>query len=113
MKIQIDQSGKIEDTARNTVIAYSNDKQKAILITRKTKRQMQETFRLCGAIRLFIYFTFAIGIYYLIEDLRGSSIIIIDLEYYGKDKIITRIINKLLDENPSADAPRLCYCPAV
>ncbi len=96
MKYQIDQSGKIEQTDKNTVIAYSNNIQKSVLISKKTKRRLQETFRLCGFSNLFIYYVFAVGIYCLIKDFKSKQSIIIDIEYPKKDKIILQIIQKLL-----------------
>ena len=54
MSFQIDQSGKIEDTAKNTVIAFSNDIQASVFISKKTKRQVQEAFRYHGEISFFI-----------------------------------------------------------
>lgn len=96
MKYEVDQSGKVEDTAKHTVIAYSNSEEKAIVIPKKVKRQIQEVFRSSGMIRLYIYYVFAIGIYYLIKDFKKAQLITIDLEYQGKDKIIDEIIDKFL-----------------
>ena len=99
MTYQIDQSGKIEDTAKNTILAYSNSTQKSVLISKKTKRQLQEAFRLCGYSKLFIYYIFAIGIYYLLKDFTTQQSITIDIEYPKKDKIILKVIGKLLNVN--------------
>ena len=96
MTYQIDQSGKIEDTAKNTILAYSNEIQKSILISRKTKRKIQEVFRLCGYSKLYIYYLFAVGIYHLLIDFSTQKSITIDIEYPGKDKIILQLIEKLL-----------------
>lgn len=93
---QIDQSGKIEDTAHHTVIAYANGGQRAVLITAKTKRQIQERFRQAGLPRLFIPNTFAAGLFYLIEPLEQCSSIVIDTEYPGKEKLISTILSRLL-----------------
>ncbi len=43
-KYEIDQSGKIEQTQRHTVIAYSNSNKYAVLISRKLKRQLKDVF---------------------------------------------------------------------
>ncbi len=99
MRIYIDQSGKIEDTAKNTVIAYSNGTQKSVFISGKTKRKLQEAFRLCGFSKFFIYYTFAVGIYYLIVDFKTKQSIVVDVEYQKKDRIILQIIEKLLKIN--------------
>jgi len=45
MKIEIDQSGKIEETNVDTVIALSNGVKFSVRIHRRTKRRLQEEFR--------------------------------------------------------------------
>jgi len=42
MKYQIDQSHKIEQTNKNTILCLSNGTEYTILITGKTKRKIQE-----------------------------------------------------------------------
>jgi len=96
MSFQIDQSGKIEDTAKNTVIAFSNDIQASVFISKKTKRQVQEAFRYHGEISFFIDQIFALAVFYLISDFIIEQKITIDLEYPGRDKFITRLINEHL-----------------
>lgn len=96
MTYEIDQSGKIEDTARNTVLAYANSSMKTIIITRKVKRKIQELFRKHGMRRSFIYHTFAAGVYHLIRNFKKQESIVIDMEYPGKDQIITKMIQKIL-----------------
>lgn len=93
----IDQSGKIEDTAKHTVIAYANDSQRSLLITKKTKRRIQEAFRKCGAPHLFIYYTFAVAIYRLIRNHAAQHSFVIDTEYPGKDTMIGQMIGRLLE----------------
>lgn len=99
MSYQIDQSGKIEQTAKDTVIAYSNENQYAILIPRRLKRKVQEVFRLHGFTSIFIYYLFAVGVYFLIEHLDQVSDITIDTEYPNKDKIIRSFIHGFLVKN--------------
>lgn len=91
----IDQSGKIEDTAKHTVIAYANDTRRSLLISKKTKRRLQEAFRQCGAPHLFIYYTFAVGICRLIRVHNTRVSFVIDMEYPGKDKMIGQMIGRL------------------
>ena len=98
MGLQIDQSGKIEDTAKDTVIAYSNGNQYSIVIPRKVKRQVQEFFRQVGLPQLFIYRLFSIGVYFVIRDLKIITKIEIDTEFQGKDLIIKEMILDLLFE---------------
>lgn len=94
-KYQIDQSGKIEDTAKPTVIGYSDGSQRAVIVPAKVKRQLQEEFRSLGLTKLFIYHVFAVGLYFLIKDFRQKQQIVIDLEYPEKDKIIRDMLTRL------------------
>ena len=61
MKIEIDQSGKIENTNKNTIIAFSDSKFKSIFISAKEKREIQKFFRRIGKPKIFIYKVFEIG----------------------------------------------------
>ncbi|MBU2539539.1 hypothetical protein KJ786_00020 [Patescibacteria group bacterium] len=89
MHIKIDQSGKVEDTRANTIIAFSNGKRKSILIDRKEKRELETIFRKNNKSKVFIFKTFAILIFLLIkDDLIEIQHISIDLEYPGKDYLI-------------------------
>lgn len=82
MKIEIDQSGKIEKTNKDTVIAFSDDYFSSILILAKDKREIQKIFRKIGKSRVFIYKLFAILIFLLIKKhLKKIDQIIIDVEY--------------------------------
>jgi len=45
MKIEIDQSRKVEDTNRLTIVAYSNGKAKSLMITARDKKSLQSLFR--------------------------------------------------------------------
>jgi hypothetical protein len=99
MTLTIDQSGKIEKTEHITVIAYSNGTKKSILISRKTKRKIQEFFRKKGKNKIYVYEVFAISIFYLIRHLKKQENIIIDIEYPGKDKYIKEILENILKKN--------------
>ena len=46
MKIEIDQSGKIEQTSIITVVGYSNDSKDTISITATEKGKLQKWFRI-------------------------------------------------------------------
>lgn len=97
MTIEIDQSGKIENTRVNTVIAFSDGIRKAILISAKDKRELQKVFRDAGKPLVFVYKTFALLVFLLIkDDLKNISQIIIDKEYPGwsfqiKDYLLQKI----------------------
>ena len=95
MKIEIDQSGRIEETNRDTVIGFSNDRQFSVCIPARVKRQLLEVFRRRGKPKLFKYKVFALGIVIL---LRRSKIspktlsLVIDKEYPGHENLIKDII---------------------
>ena len=44
MNIEIDQSGKVEETQHDTILAFSNGKSKAVSISARTKRKLQDVF---------------------------------------------------------------------
>ena len=94
MIYQIDQSGKIEQTNKDTVLGYSNSHTKAVRIPRRLKRKIQEVFHIHGFTSLFVYYLFSVGIFYLIKDFKSKQEIIIDIEYPGKDKIISNFLEK-------------------
>lgn len=93
MQILIDQSNKIEYTKKDTVLAFSNGKQKSLLIKAKDKRAIQKIFRADGKPYIFVYKTFAILIFLLIKDnLNKIQQIAIDKEYAGKESVIKNFL---------------------
>lgn len=87
MRIEIDQSNKIEQTSKDTIIGLANGKSFSIVIKRNVKRKLQEEFRKQGKPKLFYYRTFMAGVALLIKyaQLGDVSEIIIDREYSGKE----------------------------
>jgi hypothetical protein len=93
MKIQIDQSLKLERTEKDTVVAFSNHIFASVLIKAKDKREVQRIFRQAGEPKTFVYKLFAILIFVLIKNhLSKITQIVIDEEYPGKNKIITDLL---------------------
>jgi hypothetical protein len=108
MRIEIDQSGKIEDTNKDTIIAFSNEVFGSILIKAKDKREVQKIFRKIGKPKIFVYKLFAILIFLLIKKhLKKINQIIIDEEYPGKSVLIKdyllREIRKVRPNFPKRD----------
>lgn len=101
MQIEIDQSGRIEYTKVDTVLAYSNTKSKSILIKAVEKRKLQMKFREKNRGRAFVYQTFALLLYLLIkDDLNKIQSIIIDQEYTGREsEIKTFLFRQFRDDN--------------
>lgn len=97
MRIEIDQSGKIEYTSMDTVIAFSNSKSKSVLIVKKEKREIQKFYREHKQSRIFIYKTFACLIYLIIkDDLQQIKEIIIDQEYKGHEAEIKHYLLQII-----------------
>jgi len=97
MKHEVDQSGKVEKTNKDTILAFSNDIQYSIRIPGKVKRKLKQKFRKQNRIRLFVYRIFAAGIVLLIKNhLRKINVLIIDREYPGHEKWITNMILEML-----------------
>ena len=95
MKIEIDQSEKIERTNKDTVIAFSNKISGSLLIRAEDKRKIQDIFREIGKPNIFVYHLFAILIFLLIkEHLKKINQIVIDEEYPGKQRLIKSFLMK-------------------
>ncbi|TSC92129.1 MAG: Uncharacterized protein CEN91_563 [Candidatus Berkelbacteria bacterium Licking1014_85] len=110
MRIEIDQSGRIEETQRNTVLAYSNGKNYAIKISSRTKRRLQDIFRQIGVPRTFVYNIFISAIFLLIEkDIKNIDHITIDNEYPGYEKVIARILTKILNSKDIKRQPIISF----
>jgi len=99
VKIQIDQSGKIEQTNKATVLCLSNKTWDTVFIKARTKRQIQEIFRRNGQTKNFVIFTFSACLSLLIKRNLKHNQIFIDKEYYGKDAIIKEILLEMLKQN--------------
>lgn len=97
MKVQIDQSGKVEKTNKDTILAFSNSIDFAVNIPAKVKRKLKLEFRRTGHIRVFTFRMFAAGIVLLIRDhLRKIDSIVIDQEYTGRELMIRDMIQEML-----------------
>lgn len=95
---QIDQSGKIEQTNKNTVLCLANGSWDSVLIEAKTKRQIQEIFRRNGQVRNYVLFTFSAALAILIERNIKLGRIVIDREYYGKEPIIKKLLEEMSEQ---------------
>jgi hypothetical protein len=99
MRVEIDQSGKIENTSKNTILAFSNNIWSAVVIPAKVKRQMQEIFRRRGQPTVFVFRTFAAGITLLLQNCQKQiTDVQIDTEYPGHEAVIKDILVQMLRE---------------
>ena len=99
MPYEIDQSGKIENTSKNTIICLSNGKTITLLLKAKDKRKLQEIFRRNGQNRNYVLFSFSAVISLILKDFRNHELVTIDREYFGKEAIIKEIISEMIKTN--------------
>lgn len=92
MSVQIDQSGKIEQTNLDTIIALSNEVKYAIVLKKKTKRLLQLFFRKQKKPRMFIYITFAALVAIILKETQPKTKVKIDMEYFGHQDILKKQI---------------------
>ena len=89
MHIEVDQSGKIEQTDLDTVVAFRNDEQYSILLKKNIKVDILTKYR--NKYKDFHYRIFAILIFYCIRNyLHKIQLIIIDIEYEGREEDVKR-----------------------
>src|SRR3989344_1701383 len=97
MKYQIDQSGKIEQTNKITVIAFSNHKSGSISLASKDKKILQEIYRNANKPKMFAIQVFATLVFLLIRKYKlDSQTITIDKEYPGYENLIKSYIFQLI-----------------
>ncbi|MCL4389940.1 MAG: hypothetical protein M1484_01250 [Patescibacteria group bacterium] len=91
---EVDQSNKVEQTWKDTVLALSNDSEFTLLLRARDKRVIQEQFRLRGEPRNFILFTFSALLVFLLKNTKPTTLVTVDLEYKDSENIIhDRLIN--------------------
>lgn len=97
MRYELDQSGKIEQTQKDTVLGISNGKTYTVLIRGGVKRRLQREFRKYGTPRLFVYRTFMGSVVLLIKcfEIKNDATIEIDTEYQGQDSILTSMFYEM------------------
>jgi len=105
----VDQSGKIEQTNKDTVIGAANGKNYALKLPAKTKRQLQKRCRESLQGKLFVYRTFAALVFLIIkENIKAMTDLVIDIEYPGKEKVIREVVLELLRKE-SLPEPNLSF----
>jgi hypothetical protein len=99
MKYQIDQSGKIEQTNKITVIAFSNSKHGSVKLAARNKRYLQDIYRQAGKPKSYILQVFSALLYLLFEKHKlEKTMVIIDKEYMGHEALIKSYLIQLADK---------------
>ena len=84
MHIEIDQSGKIEQTDMDTIVAFRNSEQYSVLLKKKIKVDILNRYR--NKFKDVHYRLFAILVFYCIKNyLHKIQLIVIDIEYERRD----------------------------
>lgn len=97
MKCFIDQSGKVEDSSKLTVVAMVDGKIKSLLINSREKRKVLRIMReIEFPGRVFVYKIFA-GLVFLLVKKERVNELFIDDEYPGHGPLIKDIIIKLFE----------------
>ena len=114
MHVEIDQSGRIEDTRVHTVLAFSDDIERAILIPARVKREafrhLKEHYRIIKypALKLF-----AVGLFLLLKPrLRQLRLITIDIEFEGHEGHIKgMLLSHIRRVDPGFPKERVAFRP--
>lgn len=98
MQIYIDQSGKIEDTSKLTIVAYANGIEKTLKISGVEKRKLIKIMRILDYPKTsFIYKAFAGLVFLLVKNAKADEIII-DKEYPRHEPTIKEILLQLFQK---------------
>ena len=86
MQIEVDQSGKLENTGTHTVLAFSNDESRSVLIPAVEKRRCQQALRgKRGKQHIWVFQGFAAALFLLVGGTWGEvDTVVIDIEYPGR-----------------------------
>jgi hypothetical protein len=110
--IQVDQSGKIERTQRNTVLALANEMEYAVLFLAVEKRESVTRLRQKGESGKTLYLKlFAAALFLLLEDhVDQLDEVVIDQEYPGKESQIRELLlNHIWKVSPSFSRERIVF----
>ena len=102
MRVEIDQSGKLEQLNTPTIVAYANGKSGATRLTAAAKRRILHQLRRSLVPEKEVEaIWFAVVIFLLVKDLPQTATLVIDQEYTGKEKIVEQSLTKLLQQQSS------------
>ena len=89
MTYQIDQSGKVENTSKLTVVVVANGISKSIVIKGTEKRKLVTAMKSLDYPKTnYVYKIFAAMIFLLIRVFKKNEVIYIDREYPGHESVI-------------------------
>jgi len=112
LHIEVDQSGKIEQTHKDTVLAFSNEISYAVLIPARVKREAINLLRTTGKRGKSLYISlFAVALYQLLKGhLDRIDLIAIDMEYEGNEQDVKlALLNLIWQRHPAYPAANVTF----
>ncbi len=112
MRIEVDQSGKIEQTNRDTALAFSNEISYTVLIPARVKREAISLLRATGRRGKTLYISlFAAALHQLLKDyLDRVDLIVIDVEYEGNEQDVKlALLNLIWQRHPTYPAANITF----
>jgi len=96
--VEVDQSGKIEDTSKDTILAFANGIKFSLLIPATVKRQCVQVLRDNGLSGQTLYFQlYATGLFFLLRGhIQYLLRVVLDNEYIGQEGQIKQHLYNLL-----------------
>lgn len=113
MHVSIDQSPRIENWTQHSVIAFSNTKQKALIITSQLKREALSVLKERGKTEdTAKWMILAAGIFLLVrDDLAHIDALVVDREF--DDELMARLLHwlwtKIKRHQPTFQLTQLSY----
>lgn len=108
MRVEVDQSGKIEQLNKDSVIAFSNRNQYSVLIPKLIKQEAYKLYK--RKIKNLRYKLFCIGIYYCLQHyIKEKELITICCEYSGKENLIKSLLLNYLRKDDTKIDPKIIH----
>ncbi len=110
-QIEVDISGRIENTSKNTFFAFSNHKNRCIKLSSESKRKIIDKLRRAGKIGKSFYLQIYIsGLFILLKDFVGDKNIVIDIEYISHEREIKQqLLNRFRNSKVDFDSNRINF----
>ena len=95
-KLEVDQSVRIEELTKDTILGIANEQVSfTAIVPKRVKRALHEEFRRQGKPKKFAPYVFATAVSALIQRMPfKSSVIVIDIEYPGYEQEILEIVKQ-------------------
>lgn len=111
-QVEVDQSGKIEDTRVATVVAFSDGIQQAVLVPAQVKRECITVLRAKGKGKPAVLARLFATVLYLLlkEHVDDIALAVIDVEYVGHSRDIKQhLLNLLRRGGHAISADRIVF----